>query len=73
MVAMGCKTLILGAFGCGVFGNNPDYVADYFHQYLTLPKFENVFEKVVFAMGSRDDACAKAFFSSRLAELCIKE
>lgn len=41
-------TLILGAFGCGVFGNSPHKVAGYFSQYLT--EHPNAFKKVVFAI-----------------------
>ena len=41
-------TLILGAYGCGVFGNSPYEVAGYFSQYLT--EHSNAFKKVVFAI-----------------------
>lgn len=41
-------TLILGAYGCGVFGNSPYKVAGYFSQYLT--EHPNAFKKVVFAI-----------------------
>ena len=35
-------TLILGAFGCGVFKQNPNQVADCFKQELTLAPFKTV-------------------------------
>lgn len=42
--------LVLGAFGCGVFQNNPYAVARYFRKALEDPKFKNRFKKVVFAI-----------------------
>lgn len=47
-VERGVDTLILGAYGCGVFGNNPYKVAGYFSQYLI--EHPNAFKKVVFAI-----------------------
>lgn len=47
-VERGVDTLILGAFGCGVFGNNPQEVAEYFSQYLI--EHPNAFKKVVFVI-----------------------
>lgn len=41
--------LILGAFGCGVFRNNPYIVSSIFHD-LLWGEYENVFNKVVFAV-----------------------
>lgn len=41
-------TLILGAFGCGVFGQNPEEVASIFKEYLTVS--HKWFKKVVFAI-----------------------
>ena len=38
--------LILGAFGCGAFRNEPEYVAKYFHEFLK----NHHFEKVIFAI-----------------------
>ena len=45
----GHKVLVLGAWGCGVFGNNPAHIARWFHQALDGP-YRNVFERVVFAV-----------------------
>lgn len=42
-------TLILGAFGCGVFGQDPIETAEIFKQYLSS-EFKNVFGKVIFAI-----------------------
>lgn len=42
-------TLILGAFGCGVFGQDPIEVASIFKYYLN-GEFKNVFKRVIFAI-----------------------
>lgn len=50
-VEKGYKTLVLGAWGCGVFQNPVKNVADYFHQLLLEnPIFVDYFDKVVFAI-----------------------
>ena len=41
--------LILGAYGCGVFGNNPSDIKEIFFGLLEND-YENIFEKVVFAI-----------------------
>ena len=45
----GVKTLILGAFGCGVFGQDPERVATYFCELLS-GEYQDCFEHVVFAI-----------------------
>lgn len=58
------KVLVLGAWGCGVFKNNPDDVARYFHYHLLKnPKFSGLFEKVVFAVldNTKDESVIDAF------------
>lgn len=46
----GTETLILGAFGCGVFENNPYKVKDAFVTVLNKEEYKNVFKKVVFSI-----------------------
>ena len=46
-----CRSLILGAWGCGVFKNEPAQMASWFGQHLgATGTFYNVFEHVVFAV-----------------------
>ncbi|WP_084800588.1 TIGR02452 family protein, partial [Promicromonospora kroppenstedtii] len=45
--AHGCRRLVLGAWGCGVFGNDPDEVATTFAEALASRRW---FEQVVFAI-----------------------
>lgn len=47
-VERGVDTLVLGAFGCGVFGNDPHEVAGYFLKY--IEEHPLAFKKVVFAI-----------------------
>lgn len=44
-----CDTLILGAWGCGVFRNEPLDVANYF-KIIINKHFQKVFKKIVFAI-----------------------
>jgi len=48
-----CETLVLGAWGCGVFGNPVDEVAEIYHYYLT-GEFKNAFKNVTFAILEKD-------------------
>ena len=43
------RVLVLGAFGCGCFANDPKSVASWFHEFLTTT-YRDVFECVVFAV-----------------------
>lgn len=49
----GHRTLVLGAYGCGVFRNDPMDVARYFHDVLVQEKFRQSFERIVFAVLDR--------------------
>lgn len=58
----GDQTLILGAWGCGVFRNDPDEVAETFDTLLRGP-YQGAFDEVVFAIrdSTRDQAVLHAF------------
>lgn len=59
--SMGHDALVLGAWGCGVFGNAPDQVAALFEAALSGP-FEGAFQRVHFAVpGRADDPNLTAF------------
>lgn len=45
----GCKNLVLSAFGCGVFKNDPQYVASLFKKLLDNG-FASLYNKVIFAI-----------------------
>ncbi|WP_339849557.1 TIGR02452 family protein [Paenibacillus sp. FSL W7-1088] len=64
----GHQTIVLGAYGCGVFRNDPADVAKYFHDVLVEEKFRHSFERIVFAVLDRS-AGQKTFkaFEKRLA------
>jgi len=49
----GHRHLVLGAWGCGVFHNDPLMVARSFHRHLHSERFADAFERVVFAVYDR--------------------
>ncbi|MCL1866907.1 MAG: TIGR02452 family protein [Oscillospiraceae bacterium] len=42
------ESLVLGAFGCGAFGNKPEIVAEVFRKILRDEHYENYFKEIVF-------------------------
>ncbi len=44
------ETIVLGAFGCGVFGNNPTDIAEIFRDLLVDSKLEDEFKHIIFAV-----------------------
>lgn len=64
----GHRTMVLGAYGCGVFRNEPAKVAAYFHDVLIGQGYGSLFDRIVFAVydRSRDQQTLKAF-QERLA------
>jgi uncharacterized protein (TIGR02452 family) len=64
----GHRDLVLGAWGCGVFRNNPAAVAGAFGDWLESPRFAGAFFHVVFAVWSRGGGGATlAAFQARFA------
>jgi uncharacterized protein (TIGR02452 family) len=59
----GQRVLVLGAWGCGVFRNEPAQVAEVFARLLTAPPYAGAFARVVFAIydRSKDRATLRAF------------
>jgi uncharacterized protein (TIGR02452 family) len=49
------KTVILGAFGCGVFGNNPNLIARWWKELLFNDGYGAFFNKVLFAVLDKPD------------------
>ncbi len=49
------RVLVLGAWGCGVFKNDPKMVASIFADWLARPRFAGCFDRVVFAIYVRED------------------
>ena len=58
----GAKNLVLGAYGCGVFRNDPVKVAAWWEELLS-GEFKGVFEQIVFAVldRSKNKTCLNAF------------
>lgn len=52
-VHYGYRNLVLGAWGCGAFGHEPEIVAKYFFSVLIHEEFGAYFDKIVFAILDR--------------------
>lgn len=58
----GYRNLILGAWGCGAFGNNPKHVAGYFKSVLIDESYGKCFDNVCFAIyGNSEGKNIRAF------------
>lgn len=66
----GHRRLVLGAWGCGVFRNEPAAVAEAFRELLT-GRFDGVFERVVFGVLDRAPEPRQAF-ERAFAWLCAE-
>lgn len=67
-VAKGYRALVLGAWGCGVFRNDPKVVARTFAELLASPAFAGAFSRVVFAVYDRSaEGATYAAFRDRFA------
>jgi uncharacterized protein (TIGR02452 family) len=51
----GYRELVLGAWGCGAFGNDPNSVAEQFRKALMDERLGQCFRRVVFAVYGRPD------------------
>lgn len=51
----GYKNLVLGAWGCGAFGHDPETVARYFYKLFFEERFDEFFENVAFAILNDED------------------
>ena len=56
----GYDVLVLGAWGCGVFRNDPEVIAEMFSELLN-GKYKNQFKRVVFSIYSRNERFIKPF------------
>lgn len=66
------RRLVLGAWGCGVFRNDPAQVAGAFRDLLVGGRFRGHFEEVVFAVLDRTSgATTKAAFNRAFAQVCV--
>ena len=65
--AKGHRNLLLGAWGCGVFRNQPAAVADAFASWLEHPRFRGSFERVCFAILDKPGHTRAAFEARLLA------
>lgn len=61
----GCRNLVLGAWGCGVFRNDPEMVADHFATWLEDPRFQHAFDHIVFAVYSKKTNANLVAFQNR--------
>lgn len=61
----GDRNLVLGAYGCGVFRNDPELVAAWWHELLMNEGYGRFFERIVYAVmdRSKDGKCIRAFDS----------
>lgn len=55
------QAIVLGAWGCGVFQNDPKEIALYFREVIEAD-FKNKFRKIVFAIYSRNERFINAFY-----------
>ena len=64
------REIVLGAWGCGAFGNSPDMVAECFRLELIDNGFIKYFDKVVFAIkennGGRNFVRFREIFDGRV-------
>ena len=52
---LGFKNLVLGAWGCGAFGNKPEDVTQYFRKVIIDEEYGKCFSEICFAIYGRED------------------
>lgn len=59
----GHRTLVLGAYGCGVFRNDPVKVAQWWKELIEDEGYGSFFDEIIYAVldRSKDQACIEAF------------
>lgn len=66
-------TLVLGAWGCGAFGNDPAAVAGWFRQVLVHEGFARSFDQIIFAVRDGNSGNYKAFRDELSSSTKIRE
>jgi len=61
-ISQGHQSIILGAWGCGVFGNDPNNIAKYFREVIE-DKYLHSFKKIVFAVYAKNERFIKPFIN----------
>ncbi len=56
----GHRAIVLGAWGCGVFKNDPDKIARYFYEVIES-EYKNQFSTIVFAIYSKNERFVRPF------------
>lgn len=64
----GHRNIVLGAWGCGSFGNDPELVAECFRYVLVDEGYSSAFDEVVFAISGRRSRSMRDVFTSVLGE-----
>ena len=67
--AMGCRDLVLGAWGCGVFANDPRAIAALLCDLLRSAEWRYRFDSIVFAIPTVGRGIVSQIFSNRLHRL----
>ena len=69
--AKGADTLVLGAFGCGAFKNNPNIVAKAYK--VALQQFPKAFKRVEFAVYCQNDSTNYDVFNREISSCLAKK
>ncbi|WP_138756215.1 TIGR02452 family protein [Paenibacillus sinopodophylli] len=69
LAAKGDKSIILGAYGCGVFRNDPVEVAKWWKELLFIERYGTLFDEIMFAVldTSKEQNSIRAFENVKLS------